>query len=50
MNTPDLVHKFYAEQAQINGGAMNRFALVSDAKGLVMGNYQTMSLPVAQRP
>lgn len=48
MKTPDLVHKFYAEQAQINGGAMNRFALVSDAKGLVMGNYKTMSLPVAQ--
>jgi phospholipase C len=48
MMPPDLVHKFYAEQLQINGGAMNRFALVSDAKGLVMGHYETMSLPVAQ--
>jgi len=48
MPTPDLVHKFYAEQLQINGGAMNRFAAVSDAKGLVMGTYKTMALPVAQ--
>ena len=48
MTPPDLVHKFYAEQLQINGGAMNRFAFVSDAKGLVMGHYDTMSLPVAQ--
>ncbi|MDB5216187.1 MAG: acid phosphatase [Myxococcaceae bacterium] len=48
MTTPDLVHKFYAEQRQINGGAMNRFAAVSDAKGLVMGTYKTMSLPAAQ--
>jgi phospholipase C len=46
--TPDLVHRFYAEQRQINGGAMNRFAAVSDAKGLVMGTYETMNLPVAQ--
>ena len=48
MAPPDLVHKFYAEQRQINGGSMNRFAAVSDAKGLVMGTYRTMNLPVAQ--
>ena len=34
--TGDLVHRFYQEQAQINGGAMNRFAEVSNAAGLVM--------------
>jgi len=38
-NTPDLVHRFYQEQMQINGGAMNRFAEVSDAAGLAMGYY-----------
>lgn len=37
--TGDLVHRFYQEQAQINGGRMDRFAAVSDAGGLVMGYY-----------
>src|SRR4029077_12747563 len=37
--TGDLVHRFYQEQAQINGGKMNKFAAVSDAGGLVMGYY-----------
>jgi phospholipase C len=37
--TGDLVHRFYQEQAQINGGRMNRFAAISDAGGLVMGYY-----------
>ncbi|MBN9560662.1 MAG: acid phosphatase [Alphaproteobacteria bacterium] len=37
--TGDLVHRFYQEQMQINGGAMNRFAGVSDAAGLAMGYY-----------
>lgn len=37
--TGDLVHRFYQEQAQINGGAMNRFAGLSDAGGLAMGYY-----------
>jgi acid phosphatase len=45
--TPDLVHRFYQEQSQINGGKMNRFAVVSDAKGLVMGYYHTAHLPLA---
>jgi phospholipase C len=35
--TGDLVHRWYQEQAQIDGGRMDRFALVSDAKGLAMG-------------
>jgi phospholipase C len=45
--TIDLVHRFYQEQAQIDGGRMDRFALVSDAKGLVMGFYHTLHLPLA---
>ena len=38
-DTGDLIHAFYQEQMQINGGAMNRFAEVSNAKGLVMGYF-----------
>jgi phospholipase C len=45
--TIDLVHRFYQEQRQIDGGRMDRFALVSDAKGLVMGFYHTLQLPLA---
>jgi len=37
--TGDLVHRFYQEQAQIDGGRMDKFAAVSDAGGLVMGYY-----------
>jgi phospholipase C len=37
--TPDLVHRFYQEQAQIDGGRMDGFAAVSDAGGLAMGFY-----------
>ena len=39
--TGDLVHRFYQEQVQIDGGKNDKFALVSDAKGLVMGFYDT---------
>jgi phospholipase C len=45
--TRDLVHRFYQEQAQINGGSMNRFVVVSDALGLTMGHYHTAALPLA---
>jgi len=44
---PDLVHRFYQEQMQIDGGRMDKFALVSDAKGEVMGFYHTAGLPLA---
>ncbi|MGH7536434.1 MAG: acid phosphatase, partial [Gemmatimonadales bacterium] len=47
MNTPDLVHRFYQEQVQIDGGKMDKYAAVSDAKGLVMGFYHTTNLPLA---
>jgi phospholipase C len=36
---PDMVHRFYQEQAQINGGKMDKFAAISDAGGVVMGYY-----------
>jgi acid phosphatase len=38
-DTGDLIHAFYQEQMQINGGAMNRYAQVSNAQGLTMGNF-----------
>ncbi len=37
--TGDLVHRFYQEQQQIDGGKMDKFVLYSDAAGLVMGYY-----------
>ncbi|MBV9521679.1 MAG: acid phosphatase [Alphaproteobacteria bacterium] len=36
---PDLVHRYYQEQMQIDGGKMDRFAAVSDARGLAMGYH-----------
>ena len=45
--TRDLVHRFYQEQQQINGGKMDKFVLVSDAKALAMGYYHSMQLPIA---
>jgi phospholipase C len=45
--THDLVHKFYHEQYQINGGKMNKFAAISDAQGQTLGHYHTAMLPVA---
>jgi acid phosphatase len=37
--TPDLTHRFYNNQMQINGGKNNMFAAWSDAGGLTMGYY-----------
>jgi len=45
--TIDLVHRFYQEQMQIDGGRMDKFVLVSDARGLSMGFYHTADLPLA---
>lgn len=39
-----LVHAYYQQQAQINDGKMNRFALVSDAKGYTMGYWDASRL------
>jgi len=46
--TRDIVHEFYQDQYQENGGAMNRFVTGSDAVGLVMGQYDTKQLPIYQ--
>jgi phospholipase C len=46
--TIDLVHRFYQEQFQIDGGKMDKFVAVSDAKGFVMGYYPTEKLPMAK--
>ena len=43
---PDLVHRYYQEQQQIDGGKMDKFAAVSDAKGEAMGYYFTDRLPM----
>jgi acid phosphatase len=42
----DLVHRFYQEQYQIDGGRMDRFTTGSDALGLTQGFYDTASLPL----
>ena len=44
--TRDMVHRFYNEKYQINGGRMDRYVAGSDAAGLVMGHYDTRSLPI----
>ena len=44
--TSDMVHRFYTEQYQLNGGAMNRYVTGSDAAGLTMGHYDTRTLPI----
>ncbi|MEA2323425.1 MAG: hypothetical protein QOD81_3275 [Solirubrobacteraceae bacterium] len=44
--TRDLVHRFYQEQYQLNGGRQNRYVTGSDAAGLAMGVYDTRRLPI----
>jgi acid phosphatase len=48
VRTRDLVHLFYQNQEQINGGKNNRFAAISDAGGLTMGYYDGAQLPMWQ--
>jgi phospholipase C len=42
--TRGLTHLFYTNRAQINGGANDRFALLSDAGGLTMGYYSARAM------
>jgi acid phosphatase len=44
--TRDIVHRFYQEQYQLNGGLQNRYTTGSDAVGLTQGYYDTRSLPI----
>jgi len=46
--TRDLVHRFYNEQYQIDGGRMDRYSTGSDAAGLTQGFYDTRQLPLYQ--
>jgi len=45
--TRDLVHRYYQEQVQIDGGRNDKFTAVSDAAGLTQGYYTTANLPLA---
>jgi phospholipase C len=44
--TGDLVHRFYQEQEQIDGGKMDKFVAISDAGSLPMGYVDARSLPL----
>jgi acid phosphatase len=44
--TRDLVHRFYQEPYQLDGGKQDRYVTGSDALGLTMGYYDTRRLPV----
>jgi len=46
--TEDLVHRFYQEQYQLDGGRQDRYVTGSDAVGLTMGVYDTKRLPIYQ--
>ncbi|MHA4809945.1 alkaline phosphatase family protein [Flavitalea flava] len=50
--TPDVLHRYYQEQLQIDGGKMDKFALYNSTAGLSQGYYKTSLLPllgIAQR-
>ncbi|MFD2871833.1 alkaline phosphatase family protein [Mucilaginibacter ximonensis] len=44
--TPDVTHRFYQEQEQIDGGKMDKFAVYNNSKGLAMGYYKTADIPL----
>ena len=44
--TRDLVHRFYQEQYQLDGGRQDRYTTGSDAVGLTQGVYRTRRLPI----
>jgi acid phosphatase len=46
VNTRDLVHRFYQNKEQINGGRNDRFVAMSNAGALVMGYYDGSRLPM----
>jgi phospholipase C len=46
--TGDLVHRYYQEQYQIDGGKMDKFVAWSDNPGLTMGYFDATSLPEGQ--
>src|SRR5689334_23453424 len=42
----DIVHRFYQEQYQLDGGKQDRYTTGSDAVGLTQGYYNTEQLPL----
>ena len=44
--TPDVLHRYYQEQLQIDGGKMDKYALYNTSAGLSQGFYQTNLLPL----
>ncbi len=44
--TPDVLHRYYQEQMQIDGGKMDKFALYNNTAGLSQGYYKTSLLPL----
>ena len=43
--TGDLVHRFYQEQSQIDGGKMDKFMTWSDNPGLVFSTFDVSAMP-----
>ena len=43
--TGDMIHRFYTEQSQINGGMMDRFVTLSDNPGMVMSTFDATPMP-----
>ncbi|MEC4748497.1 acid phosphatase [Methylomicrobium sp. Wu6] len=48
VSSPDLVHRYYIHQMQLNGGSNNQFAAFSNAGGLTMGYYDGSSMAMWQ--
>ncbi|HVX28131.1 MAG TPA: acid phosphatase [Parafilimonas sp.] len=46
MMTPDVLHRYYQEQMQIDGGKMDKYALYNTSGGLSQGYYKTSMLPL----
>jgi phospholipase C len=46
--TGDMIHRFYTEQQQIDGGKMDKFVSWSDNGGLVMSYIDSNNLPEGQ--
>jgi len=46
--TGDIVHRFYQEQSQIDGGKMDEFVTWSDNGGLVLSYFDATSMPEGQ--
>jgi len=43
--TGDIVHRYYQQQYQIDGGKMDKFVAWTDAAGLTMSHYDATNMP-----